>query len=338
MSNVKYVSSHSHRNDPSQVQSEGREEGYTFLTFPFVSSHGSDSNDLWIEQVVFLEEFEGRLHETCDELNISEEAVFLAAWSILLHRYGNAEPFEVRQLTETDKGLQMHTMKVEVSSDIPVQDWLKNVEEKLVQVPLDIYPIASTQLLFSRAELFNLGTFRKWNVQVALCWKRTAKSVVLSLVGDGRSFTRPTVKRMAEQLRVVLEASVQTRNAIGDVPILPKEELFQILEWKGKRTSYPQLSIQEVFAEQVRQHPYDIAVMIDHENQLTYQELEERSNQVAHYLLKLGVQAEDRVGLCMSKSIGMVVAMLGILKAGCAYVPLDVSDARLNSRHSELRM
>ena len=81
-------------------------------------------------------------------------------------------------------------------------------------------------------------------------------------------------------------------------------------------------TITEIFEEQVRRTPNVVAVVYGG-SQLTYQELNRRSNQLGHYLAVLGVRPGDRVGICIERSLEMVVGLLGILKAGAAYVPLD---------------
>lgn len=80
--------------------------------------------------------------------------------------------------------------------------------------------------------------------------------------------------------------------------------------------------IHQLFEEQVEKYPQAIAVCFEGE-QLTYQELNSRSNQLAHYLRAQGVGAETLVGICVERSVEMVVGILGILKAGGAYLPLD---------------
>jgi non-ribosomal peptide synthetase component F len=77
-----------------------------------------------------------------------------------------------------------------------------------------------------------------------------------------------------------------------------------------------------LFEEQVEQTPDAIAIVFEDE-QLTYRQLNNRSNQIAHYLQKLGVGSEVLVGICLERSVGMIVGLLGILKAGGVYVPLD---------------
>jgi len=87
--------------------------------------------------------------------------------------------------------------------------------------------------------------------------------------------------------------------------------------------AYPlQKSIPEIFAEQVRQTPDHVAIEFEG-LELTYRELNERANRLAHYLIGLGVKPGARIGICVERSLEMVLGMLGSLKAGATYVPLD---------------
>jgi len=87
--------------------------------------------------------------------------------------------------------------------------------------------------------------------------------------------------------------------------------------------AYPlQKSIPEIFAEQVRQTPDQVAIEFEG-LELTYRELNERANRLAHYLIGLGVKPGARIGICVERSLEMVLGMLGSLKAGAIYVPLD---------------
>ncbi|MCH9652218.1 MAG: non-ribosomal peptide synthase/polyketide synthase [Deltaproteobacteria bacterium] len=95
------------------------------------------------------------------------------------------------------------------------------------------------------------------------------------------------------------------------------------LEWAGTDSAYPrEATLPELFEEQARRQPEAVALVIGQE-QLTYGDLDRRANALAHRLVALGVETEDRVGLCLERSLEMVVATLGILKAGGAYLPLD---------------
>jgi amino acid adenylation domain-containing protein len=104
---------------------------------------------------------------------------------------------------------------------------------------------------------------------------------------------------------------------------LTTTEQALLTEWNKTNADYAtDRCIHEQFEAQVRQSPQAIAVVF-HQTQLTYQELNDRANQLAHYLKQLGVKPESLVGLCVERSPEMVVGLLGILKAGGAYVPLD---------------
>lgn len=119
--------------------------------------------------------------------------------------------------------------------------------------------------------------------------------------------------------------SYSTRD-IHNLSALTEQERDKILvEWNDTKVDYPKdLCIHELFAAQVEKTPDNIAVIFD-EQKLTYQELNHRANKVAHYLQSLGVGREVLVGICVERSLEMIVGLLGILKAGAAYLPLDPS-------------
>ena len=147
-------------------------------------------------------------------------------------------------------------------------------------------------------------------------------------------FDKATISRMVEHFKTLLSAIVANpEERITNLPLLSEAELHQVLvKWNNTQADYPQdKCIHQLFEEKVQQYPDSIAVNFDNE-QLTYQELNTRSNKLAHYLQKIGVCSEVLVGICISQSIEMLVGLLGILKAGGAYVPLDPSypEERLN--------
>jgi amino acid adenylation domain-containing protein len=111
---------------------------------------------------------------------------------------------------------------------------------------------------------------------------------------------------------------------ISAPPPLTDEAWQQIVvDWNDTAASYPlDRCAHQLFEDQVERTPDAVAVVYE-ERQLTYQELNRRANQLAHYLRRLGVGPEVLVGLCVERSPDMIVGVLGILKAGGAYVPLD---------------
>ncbi len=132
---------------------------------------------------------------------------------------------------------------------------------------------------------------------------------------------RPEREQVSVLEGMVADAPTQ---ACREIPMLTDAERHQLLiEWNATTTTYPKdRCIHQIFEEQVALNPTQRAVIFG-EQSLTYRELEIRANQLARYLQRLGVGPEVRVGICMERTLEVVVALLAILKAGGAYVPLD---------------
>ena len=140
-------------------------------------------------------------------------------------------------------------------------------------------------------------------------------------------FSSETISRMVEHMQVLLQGIVTSPNQrICDLPIFTAPAKRQLLiEWNDTEREYSAgKSIHQLFEEQTERTPEAVAVVFE-DRQLTYRELNNRANRLAHYLRKLGVGPEVLVGICVERSMEMVVGLLGILKAGGAYVPLDPS-------------
>ncbi len=138
-------------------------------------------------------------------------------------------------------------------------------------------------------------------------------------------FDSSTIERMASHFRTLLSAIVDNPlKKISQLPLLTASEKQQLLvEWNDTRIDDTyDLCIPNLFEEQVARTPDAVAVVAE-EQQLTYQQLNSRANQLAHYLRSTGVKANVLVGICVERSLEMMVGLLGILKAGGAYVPLD---------------
>ncbi|MBD1926383.1 amino acid adenylation domain-containing protein [Trichocoleus sp. FACHB-90] len=138
-------------------------------------------------------------------------------------------------------------------------------------------------------------------------------------------FDEATITRMLGHFKMLLEGIVSNpEQRISNLPLLSQNELHKLLIECNETTSdYPHSKcIHQLFKNQVEQNHDAIAVIFE-DTQLTYQELNIRSNQLAHHLQKMGVGSEVLVGICVERSIDMIVGLLGILKAGGAYVPLD---------------
>ena len=137
-------------------------------------------------------------------------------------------------------------------------------------------------------------------------------------------FESQTIERMAERLATLLSTALANPEArVSELPLLAESERAQILEqWNATATSYPKTAVHCLFEAQVKRTPDAIAVSYNGVC-LTYRELNERANQLAHCLRGRGVKSDVLVGICLERSLDMVVATLGVLKAGGAYVPMD---------------
>ncbi|MEH2405209.1 amino acid adenylation domain-containing protein [Nostoc sp.] len=146
-----------------------------------------------------------------------------------------------------------------------------------------------------------------------------------SLEYNSYLFEQATITRMIGHFVSLLEGIVTNpHESISQLPLLTATEKQQLLvEWNNTQADYPgDKCIYQLFEEQVERTPDAVAVVFENQ-QLTYQQLNCRANQLAHYLRSLGVKPDTLVGICVERSLEMVVGILGILKAGGAYVPLD---------------
>ncbi|MEH2077944.1 MAG: amino acid adenylation domain-containing protein [Nostoc sp.] len=145
----------------------------------------------------------------------------------------------------------------------------------------------------------------------------------LRILYDGSRFDDETINRMMGHLVTLLEGMVTNiEQTVSEIPMLTAAEQQQLLVWNDTQTDYPHKCIAQLFEEQVERTPDAVAVSFQSQ-QLTYQQLNCQANQLAHHLQKLGVKPEVPVGICVERSLLMVVGLLAILKAGGAYVPLD---------------
>ena len=138
-------------------------------------------------------------------------------------------------------------------------------------------------------------------------------------------FDAATITRYLDYFRNLLQAMVaDDTQAVDRLPMLPESERHRLLyEWNETKTEYPSdKCVHQLFEEQVEKTP-DAAAVVFEDTSLSYAELNTKANQLAHYLIDLGVKPDDRVAICAERGLEMVVALLAALKAGGAYVPLD---------------
>ncbi len=166
------------------------------------------------------------------------------------------------------------------------------------------------------------------NFDLTLNMEQTGDSLVGILEYNTDLFDASTISRMVGHLQTLLEGIVINPNQrLWQLSMLTPVEQHQLLVFNQNQslqnpTSKIEQCIHQLFEEQVERFPGAIAVVFKDEY-LTYRELNSKANQLAHYLQKVGVGPEVRVGICVERSLEMVIGVLAILKAGGAYVPLD---------------
>ena len=256
---------------------------------------------------------------------------------------------------ESMVGILINTLpvRVQVSPDNLLLPWLKQLRAQWIAVrehehtPLfkvqqwaemdPVQPLFESLLVFEnyelntslrkRAKSFEKRRFRlvgrtNYPLTIRGCLER---GLQLEITYDRQRFDDATIARLLGQFETMLEEIVSNPwRRICDLSILTKKERHQLLVgWNSTKRGYPKdRCFHQLFEEQVKRTPEAVAVIFEG-HRMTYRELNQRANQLAHYLRKLGVGPEVLVGICVERSLEMVIGLLGILKAGGAYVPLD---------------
>jgi amino acid adenylation domain-containing protein len=155
--------------------------------------------------------------------------------------------------------------------------------------------------------------------------------VKLDFVYNLAYFTPMDIQALQNRLMTILQAVLaDSSTLIYNLPILTESETRQLIEWNCTETDYPNhQTIVTLFEEQVAKTPNQVAVVFENQ-QLTYRQLNDQANRLAHYLLNLKMPAginshNPLVAMAVERSLEMVIGLLGILKAGGAYVPIDPS-------------
>ncbi len=299
-------------------------------------------------------------HLTLNHIMQGLWAILLSRYSnehdVLFGTTVSGRPAELNGI-ESMVGLFINTlpMRMQVENNASFIDWLKLQQEKqteaknyeyssLVDVqnccetPLkqamfesilvfENYPIDET-LEQTQASL-NIGTveaFQQTNFPLTLIII-PGNELVLRFSYDSHSFSTDTIDRILVHIQQMLMAIESNPSiAIGDIPIISMgEHQKQVYGWNETERSFPSsVNLARLFTEIAKKRPENIAC--DFSGRLvTYDLLDRRTNQLARALIKKGVQAGDRVALCIDRSISMIEAVLATLKAGAVYVPVDPS-------------
>jgi amino acid adenylation domain-containing protein/non-ribosomal peptide synthase protein (TIGR01720 family) len=136
-------------------------------------------------------------------------------------------------------------------------------------------------------------------------------------------FKPETIQRMITHFQTLISSIInEPEQRISEFNLLPDSEQQQLAAWNVTDKLYPQQCVHQLFEQQAEKTPDNIAVAFAAQS-LTYQQLNEKSNQLAHYLQNVGIKPESLVAICVERSVELIIGLLGILKSGGAFVPLD---------------
>ncbi len=192
-------------------------------------------------------------------------------------------------------------------------------------VVFENYPVDATAVLGNDSFcLENIQVSQQTNYPLTLI-ALPGEQLQVRISYDTSRFDDGTITRLLGHFQTLLEGIVANPEArVSQLPLLTEFEKNQLLiDGHNPQVDYPVTKcLHQLFEEQVKRTPEAVAVVYS-DQQLTYNELNHRANQLAHYLQSLGVKPDQLVGICLERSLEMIVGLLGILKAGGAYVPLD---------------
>jgi amino acid adenylation domain-containing protein/non-ribosomal peptide synthase protein (TIGR01720 family) len=331
-------------------------------------------------RVSFDAELSARMRTFTRSHGLTLNTLLQGAWALMLARnsgrddvcFGVAVSGRPPTLAgvETMVGLFINTLplRVRVRGDVDVLAWLTALQrEQVIAREHQTTPLAEVQrcagtppgaplfdtlLVFEsypqsthevELELGKMSAFEQTNYELtAAVLPGDALEVLLTWPRE--RFDGDTIERLAGQLRQALTAMIEApARRLRDIEISTAAQRRQVLAlWNDTQRPYPDgACVHDLFAEQVARTS-DAVALVFAGTPLTYAELHARANRLAHHLRALGVAPELRVGICLERSLELVVAILAVLGAGAAYVPMEpgypAERLRFMAEDAELRV
>ncbi len=316
-----------------------------------------------VEHYEISDEIVRRVREFARARGTTPFIVYLALFQVLLHRYsGQADilvgtPVGVRPRVETENliGFFINTvvLRANFENNPSFSEFLRSCGqvaceayshqdvpfEKIVE---ELHPqrVAAHTPLFQVAFVLADDLSSQWKnpdleVTIDEVESDTAKFDLTLFIKEQQNrisleyntdlFGPATIRRFLKHFCQLMEGVLRNPDQpVGNIPILDWTEKNRLLhEWNTTEKPYPkETPVHRLFEMQALKTPQAVAIELE-KKQLTYQELNLRSNQLAHHLVRCGIKPKDIVALCLDRSIEMVIGMLAILKAGGTYLPLD---------------
>lgn len=224
------------------------------------------------------------------------------------------------QMYPFDELVQALTLQIDVSRNplFDVMVVLQNTGEKGHDISKELTDV-------------NTGTYKDFQSTVSLFdfrfdFREIKEGLSVNIEFNTDIYDRWRVEQMASHLEKIIEVvSKHSTTTLGQVDYINDNERSKILGFNNTSFPFPEnKTLVDLFESQAAKSPDEVAIIFEEKN-LTYRELNERSNQLAQFLIsKTGLRAEARVGILQSRGLDLMVSILGILKASGAYVPLDI--------------
>lgn len=223
---------------------------------------------------------------------------------------------------------QVETRQYEYSPLVKIQGW-SDVPNNLPLfksiLVFENYPVGeSLAQQESSLSLTDVRSFERTNYPITLV-AAPAKQLALDIAYETKHFDKAIIKRILKHLETILQAVVTDPNQkLGQISIITEQEKQQsVYDWNRTEKPYPdQTTLHGWFEKQAEKTPDAVAVVFE-DQKLTYKELNQRANQLARYLNKKGIGAEVIAGISLERSLEIIISILGVLKAGGAYLPID---------------
>ncbi|HMQ69064.1 MAG TPA: amino acid adenylation domain-containing protein [Ignavibacteria bacterium] len=261
-------------------------------------------------------------------------------------------------------GMFINTLpvRIKINNNKFIKDWLKEIQEGHIERDQYSYSslvdIQNCSQMTSGEKLFNnILVFENYpldksfengiagiKITDAYANERTnfpltiltapGESLGINILYHTSKFSEKTIQNILENFEELFRSILKNAEGkVSDLSVMSENETYRILfDWNDTYKEFPiEKSVHKLFEEQVEKNPEKVAVEFC-DKTFTYLELNEKANQIANYLIKLGAKPGVLSGICIERSFEMLTALLGILKSGCAYVPMDPTypEERLN--------
>lgn len=295
----------------------------------------ADQIPISIEVSIFLpEKIKELLENFSKKYQLSAEAVLFCSWAILLSRYSSKEDLVFGSLFDPSS-LEPSPVRIYLDPANSALELMVSIENQLLESRKNQCSLSEIQsyiglpnrILFTT--LFSLGKksekTRAANDNPLSITIFESKNIGISVNFDKTQYSEISIKNLLGHFQVLLYSILENPiKRIHETSMLDDDEKNKLLfEWNKTGSEFPRdKTIYKLFEEQVEKTPDRIAVIYEDQS-MTYRELNNKANRLARYLQNFGVKSETLVAISMERSLELIIGILGILKSGAAYVPLD---------------